>query len=1409
MHDMNSLRFTFASSDEIRSWSSGEVTRSATFDESGQPVKGGLFCERMFGSMNRRRDCGPSANDWCWETQLQDGIGHIELACPVVHPWLYATKASPLSVLLGMQPKRLLSLVNYRMHLVVDAGQTEMQVGQLIDEHQFLETLEVFGHDSFRTLSGAGAVRHLLDRLKLDDLVDQLQLRLARSRGKRRDSHLWTRLKMCEALREQQIEIENFVLDVVPVVSPQLRPGAPPYPDYFPHPDAPPHHLNAIYQRILDANTEVVRTRRILEIAQDRGADAARSTADEMIALEKAVTGSCRDLQRAVDRLLAGSRGGAQQNSHNEPLVGRLQRDIQGSPPHDGTVSPSACSVVVPGPQLELHQCGLPKKLALALYEPMVIQRLIESGVARPLTFPRPNHGEPFVTEPLYHARRLVAWQGDIVWDVLNDLIRENWVLLSRMEPRSREQIQAFQPRLVEGDAIQIQPLLAGVLGLEFNGEPLKVFLPTSIEAQTDAKVLLTPENNLLDGRAGEPAIGLAKELQVGLAHLTHARSGCLGEGMTFGSAADAISAWEHGCVDLHALVKLRLPDGKHYVNDSSRPQREHAIGTGRRIETTIGRILVNESLPTEFDYFDCFLDQSTLIQLIEDGCRLVGRHRTLKMLESLSRLSASHLSRSGLSIGIQDLAIPSSKPKHVARAEQETFKLTKLYDRGIITRQEQYNNGLDAWAHCREQIDLDLRHALEERALAGPTKQNADFHSLMEISSHTLEPTQLRSLCGMIGLSADSFGVIRPIPIRSNLREGLRRHEYWWQLAGSRHAMWSSRKRAASVNRWKRRLSLLLKHIVVTMYDCGTVQSTCKSSLCADNHFWVQSRPFQSLAQRVEGRVSAETIINPVNEEIVVSANQLVTKSIADKIEMLGIEQLTIRSPATCHATDGVCALCYGMDPATQSLVEVGSAVGVHAASALTEALRHPDFGRLRLFWWGIGYQKRPFTREDVQQSRYELEKNLFFGDLVEIKPRHCGRVVFSNLDVANQVVLNDGGDLEIYDDRNRALEKYPLPPGTELSVHDGDAVLAGQKLASFFAWCDRTVAKHAGTASFRWDGSSLGTNWQSDDQIDIRAEDLRYNPRIEICDESNNLLDVHYLGAGCRVRERISHSHTITIRPGDILAERSRMPVRRDATSRAEKLVRLEELLLLRRPPYQAKLAPVDGRINQIVRQSYRRDAVHLESNGGERKVLIPSFSRFVSPGDTVQCGDLLSDGTPSLADVLRYQGFDKAVRYFCDEVKWLFRSNRIELADQHIELIAARMLRRARITDPGDSGLPRYQLVDRQELYRINQQLVSEQPLGRNRRQAVGERIITSLAQTTPRALSTIPGTAIEVGIPWSRFRADKIWGRLTEVGTGQNSLRSSSVVIRPCALAQNAEPEAEFRSLADLLGSDDGE
>ncbi len=1347
VHDLDSIRLSFATPDEIRSWSSGEITRSATFDENGDPVEGGLFCEKIFGAMNRRRAYGPSINDWGWETQLQDGMGHIELECPLIHPWLYATKVSPLSVLLGMQPGQLRSLVHYRMHLVIDAGQTHQQLGQLLTQHQYDQTRQRLDFDSFKTLSGAVAVRHLLEQLDWDDLADQLHRQLATTTRRRKISSIRARLGLLDAFREQQIGLEHLILDVLPVVSPQLRPGAPPYPDYFPHPDAPPHHLNAGYQQILEANAEVRLASRILRIAQKRGTHLFRATPDEIRTFEKSVLRSCQELQQTVDHLLRGSQAETLNSSSKEPLACRLRRDIRGLPSPDAPVVPSACAVVVPGPRIAMNECGLPKNLALALYEPLVIQRLIEAGIARPLSLSRLSWQQELMVhrgqmeckhaQTLNHARLLVAWQGDVVWDILDAVMRDHWVLLGRTDLQSREQVQAFKPRLIEGHAIQIHPLIGRVFGIEFHGEQLKVFLPSSDEAQSEARTLLAPENNLFDGRAGEPAIKLDKQLLVGLAYLTQAQSDRRGHGMTFSSTNEVITAWQNDRVDLHAQVKVRLPTGKGYRNEGDLHQGQRATPADNLIQTTVGRVLANEMMPPEMDFLNCQVDHGTLSRIVEDGWRLIGRRHTISLLGEIAKLAGEHLLRSGLSIGIQDLVTPTSKPKHISEAEKQITKSEKLHHRGLITQQEKYNNQLDVWTHAREQIHSDLMQELksgigfqpvnspasQQRPEAYPTSRSVSLLSLMGAFTRAVSHVHLRNLCSMIGLLARPDDSISPIPVKSNFREGLRCFEYWRQSFAVRHGWWFEHDRRVAANQLRRKLMRSAGDVIITTRDCGTRKSLSKTAVVED------FRQLESLARQIVGRVSAESVVLPVTDEVVVAANQLITPAIATRIEDLRIQHIDVRSPTTCEAVTGICAHCYGVDPGTQALVEVGTAVGVRAAMAFSEALRHPDWCRLRVFRFGPDPISVPKDYPEFEEDRRSLENRARWGELVEVRAQRDGTIDFERLKLAGDVILNDDGAVQILDHRQRVVERYRVPRGTVLAVQQGQRVLPQQQLAHFEAFVEKLIAKRAGTATLRFDGPAPVTTQRADNPIRITDGDLPRKPRIEIQDNRDQIIEVHYLGVGFEVTIDQSISSGSQVQPGSLLAKGYRDSAVPHAVRPTERR-RLNDLLLLRRPVNTMKLAPIDAEVVAVERCRSGVHHIHLRGSNHLQKVSARTYPS-VRVGDVIHRGDPLTGGVPHPGDLFRYRGPHEAIRYLRREIKQLFLPYRVELADQHIELIIAQMLRRVRITEPGDSGLSAYQVVDREELYRINCQLMGASHRDSSR-PAIGQTLLTSIAK-----------------------------------------------------------------------------
>ncbi len=1100
VNKIEAVRISLASPDDIRSWSSGEVTQSGTFDEADRSaVAGGLFCETIFGPLQDWRcQCGKlcgeeQRNRYCdvcdhfpsFQPRPQTGMGHIELACPVVHPWFYATPNSPLSVLLDIDNETLSKLVQYDAYLVKGVGQTSHNCHEILTDRQTLQAYQDFGYGQPRTLTGAEAVRHLVEALDFVELTKELRQKMADTVSIREQAGLRKRLSLVESLRDSGNNPSWMILDALPVVPPVVRPLQ------HSKEGITAHGLNALYARVICCN---FRLRKFEELAVP----------------EPSFIDCKRRLQLAVDELFGEIRPSTTDDWPHTILASfkrQLQRDVRTSFPLGKPVDFSARSVVVPNSQLRLDQCGLPKRIALTLYEPLIIRYLLD-------------HRHVSTT---FSARVLISRKADMVWNALASVMREHWVLLSRPPILKRQRIQAFQPQLVEGNAIHIHPLLGQQFGVEFNGEQLKVYLPLSIEAQTEAKGLLSRASNLFDTQAGQYAFFPEKDVVLGCHYLTIAKRGCCGEGMIFSSPEEAVSAWEHGRIDLQAEIRVRLPAGKRSQTGKFGWVVESASLAKQIISTTLGRVLFNDVLPKEMDFYDQELDARMVLLVIGDCFRIVGRERTMKVLESIAGLAQQHLSSSGLSLGIQDLLVPLSKAQHLEQAENFQIRQKKFLDRGVLTRAESYNHLLDAWTNAIEQITRDLMNELnlpEVRSLL----------SLMASYNPGFHINKLRQLCGMIGLVADNHGRIRPLPIKANFREGLPITEYWSHLLGARQRLLNEHERSLNSG-YRRRLSRLLQDIVITMEDCGTQHGVAIVPIY--NGYKLQ----QSLDLQAMGRVACETVVCPVTDENVVAANQLLTHEIVAKLERRGLNSLQVRSPMTCEAPSGICQRCYGMDHSTKVLVEIGTAIGIHTLFAVSDALE--QVGLLRTFRMGSGVHV-PMDYETFEEARQSLQSGSIVGEEVEIRAKNGGIIDLTEVDVADGTVLSEGSFLQVLDPRGRVIERYPLPRGARLSVVHGDSVRTYQSMFLFEAFSDKVISRGSGIGKLYFDGDDSAVSRKNEEQLVIHQDDLPGHPRIVIFDEAGAALEVHYLGVGYQVSNLLVDPIVPgRVSPGSVLAK------------------------------------------------------------------------------------------------------------------------------------------------------------------------------------------------------------------------------------------------------------------------------
>ncbi|OHB82170.1 MAG: DNA-directed RNA polymerase subunit beta', partial [Planctomycetes bacterium RBG_16_64_12] len=903
INDYASVKISLARPHDIKSWSFGEVKKPETINyRTYRPEKDGLFCERIFGP-EKDWECGCGKYrgmkykgmicDRCGVKITHSRVrrkrmGHIELAAPAVHIWFFKAMPSRLGTLLSMKTTNLEKVIYFQDYVVTDPGGTELQLQQLLSEEEYRNARQQYPEGSFKAEMGAEAIRRLLMGLDLVQLSQQLRVDLGETNSKQKKKDLINRLKIVESIRDSDNRPEWMVLDVIPVIPPDLRPLVLLDSGNFATSD-----LNDLYRRIINRNN---RLKKLVDL-----------NAPEVI-----IKNEKRMLQQSVDALFDNNRCKRPVlGSSNRPLKsltdmikgkqGRFRENLLGK-----RVDYSARSVIVVGPSLRLHQCGLPKKIALELFQPFIIRRLKELQHA----------------DTIKSAKKMLERKDEEVWDILEEVIRNHPVLLNRAPTLHRMGIQAFEPVLVEGNAIKLHPLVCKGFNADFDGDQMAVHLPLSIEAQVEAHTLLMATNNIFSPANGAPIISPSQDVVMGCYYLTMALPERKGEGMAFTSFDEVQLAHSLGKVDKHATVKVRLPEGWRVKGEADTPP-------GAVVETTVGRVIFNTVLPTGMLYYNTPMRSPQLATVISDCYELLGRRATIDLLDEMNRLGFRESTRSGLSFATDDLITPPNKAKIIAAAEKTVLRIMKLYQRGIITEGERYNQVLDAWTHAREQITTEMMEELEND-YRYPGYVNPIF--LMAHSGARGGTEQIRQLSGMRGLMAKPSGKIIETPIKANFREGLSVLEYFSSTHGARKGLADTALKTADSGYLTRKLADVAQNVVVTQHDCGTTQGITKGVIYRGEKVEV------SLADSIRGRVSRANIVNPITDEVIVREDELITADIGRRIEEMGLEKIQVRSPMTCDAPLGVCALCYGMDLSTGSLVEEGMAVGIIAAQSIGE---------------------------------------------------------------------------------------------------------------------------------------------------------------------------------------------------------------------------------------------------------------------------------------------------------------------------------------------------------------------------------------------------------------------------------------------------------------------------------------
>jgi len=1272
INDYGAVKIGLASPYDIRSWSFGEVKKPETINyRTYRPEKDGLFCERIFGpEKDWECACGKYRGmkykgmicDRCGVKVTHSRVrrkrmGHIELAAPVVHIWFFKAMPSRLGTLLDMKTTSLERIIYFQDYVVVDPGDTPLKERQLLTEEEFRKARADHG-DGFDADMGAEAIRKLLLRLDLVELSKQLRQELVDTNSKQKLKDLTKRLKVVESLRDSDNRPEWMILECIPVIPPDLRPLVLLDSGNFATSD-----LNDLYRRIINRNN---RLKKLVDL-----------NAPEVI-----IRNEKRMLQQAVDALFDNNRCKRPVlGSSNRPLKsltdmikgkqGRFRENLLGK-----RVDYSARSVIVVGPELKLHQCGLPKKIALELFQPFIIRRLKELGHA----------------DTIKSAKKMLERRTEEVWDILEEVIQNHPVLLNRAPTLHRMGIQGFEPVLVEGNAIRIHPLVCRGFNADFDGDQMAVHLPLSIEAQVEAMTLMMSTNNIFSPANGSPIISPTQDIVMGCYYLTVQRPGEPGEYVkeknreygVYASPMEVFQAYSQRKVGVHARIKMRLPAHKRLRGDG-----EKEFTPGMIIATTVGRVIFNDILHPKMSYYNMALGQKQLQAIIADCYEQLGRRETINLLDNMKAIGFRESTRSGLSFATDDLKTPVDKQKILDEAEKKVVADNKRYQRGLITEQERYNKVLDAWTHAREQITTQMMADLKNDTRDGQVYLNP-IH-LMAESGARGGVEQIRQLAGMRGLMAKPSGKIIETPIKANFREGLSVLEYFSSTHGARKGLADTALKTADSGYLTRKLADVAQNVVITMHDCGTSQGITKGTIYKGTSEKIEV----SISQSVRGRVSRVNIVNPITDEVVVRENEMISHEAARKLEEMQVEKIQVRSPMTCEAPLGICQSCYGMDLATGKLVEEGMAVGIIAAQSIGEPGTQLT---MRTFHIG-GTATTGLEDKDVRARRDGVVKLV-------------GVTVVEN-DEGKQIALarNNSGEIQILDPKGRELEKYDVPDGSQMHVEDGQEIKRGTVLCEWDPHNIPILAAVGGRVTFEdiIPGETLR------EEKDPRTGHTRRaimehkgdkHPQIIIKDgDGKTTLDFYHIPerAGIEVEEGQM------IRAGTVLAKTPREARRTmDITGG---LPRVTELFEARRPKEPAVIAEIDGKAEILdEKRRGKRIIVIRNESGIEREHQIPHGKYCkVHTGSVVKAGEPLVEGPLVPHDILRISGEETVQHYLLREIQNVYRSQRVEIDDKHLEITISQMLRKVKVESVGDTGLLPGSVIDKFEFRRTNQELL----------------------------------------------------------------------------------------------------
>jgi DNA-directed RNA polymerase subunit beta' len=1392
--DFEAIRISLASPEKILSWSHGEVTKPETINyRTFKPERDGLFCAKIFGPVtdweclcgkykrmkHRGVVCDKCQVEVTQSKVRRERLGHIKLASPCSHVWFFKGLPSRIGHLLDLPLRELEKVLYFESYIVIDQGNvSEVKEKELISEERYRQLMQEHA-GKFVAKMGAEAIKELLHKVDVDELSGEMRTKMKEETSQQKKLKYAKRLKVVDAFRRSGNRPEWMILDVIPVIPPELRPLVPLDGGRFATSD-----LNDLYRRVINRNNRL-------------------SKLMELKAPEVIVRNEKRMLQEAVDALFDnGRRGRVLRGANNRPLKslsdtlkgkqGRFRQNLLGK-----RVDYSGRSVIVVGPELKLHQCGLPKKMALELFKPFIYNQLEKKQYAATIK----------------QAKEMVERQESVVWDILEDVIREHPVLLNRAPTLHRLGIQAFEPVLVEGKAIKIHPLVCTAFNADFDGDQMAVHIPLSPEAQIEASVLMLSSNNILSPANGQPIAVPTQDIVLGCYYLTRDRKDDKFSGRKFATTDEVLIALDAAEVNTQTPIKVMF-SGNLIDLDQERDDQDVMRATVRNVEnrvinTTVGRVIFNDHMPKAMPFVNGTLKRKGLQSLV-NYCHLrLGHQETVRTLDKLKELGFLYATKSGMSIGIDDLVTPPAKATLVHQAHSEVIEVDEQYREGIITNGERYNKIIAIWSNVTERVAEAMFEEMNRReSEAGELNPIL----IMADSGARGSKQQIRQLAGMRGLMAKPSGEIIETPIRANFREGLNVLQYFISTHGARKGLADTALKTADSGYLTRRLVDVAQDVIISEYDCGTVKGIWATAIIEGGE------EIESLRDRIIGRVALEDVRDPITGEVIVKANEEITEDLAGQIQIAGgIERVRIRSVLTCESRRGVCVKCYGRNLATGHLVEMGEAVGVIAAQSIGE-----PGTQLTMRTFHIGGVAGGVTAVTKHEAR--TSGTVRFEDLKTVRNRD-----------GDLVAMNRNGHLVLTDERGREAGRYPIVYGASLKVADTQRVEEGQELAEWDPFTFAILTEEAGTIHFKDLIEGVTVREEVDEVtglshwVVIDSPDEKRQPRVEIRDDKHKLLRTYQMPVranllvsdhdewkkkrGAQASKAQEEKERVRVAPGDIIAKIPRETTKtKDITGG---LPRVVELFEARKPRETAVMTEIDGQVKfGSITKGLRRIVIEA-ADGEKREYSIPRGVHInVQEGDYVRAGEPLIDGPLNPHDILAVRGIEELQRYLVNEIQEVYRLQGVNINDKHIEVIVRQMLRWVRIKDVGDTEFLLEDMVDRFRFQDENERIIMEdgsqaqaEPLllGITKASLSTESFISAASfQETTRVLTE---AAISGKVDYLRgLKENVIMGRLIPAGTGMEYYRN--IRLETEAIEDESEEYEPEEGTSELAPADTG-